>query len=181
MRFIPASAHVTPEQERARYELHQNRLEDTGYVRFLGPAIDCLKRHAPPPATVLDYGSGPAPVLVSLLNREGFKAIGYDPHFAPAPPPGEPFEAVISTETFEHFRRPCAELDRIVGLIRPGGLLVVMTALWTPDRDFAAWHYVSDETHIAFYSESTFQFIAEAWGLRRVETDGRQLVALVRA
>jgi hypothetical protein len=178
---VPALAHLTPELERRRYSLHHNSLEDEGYVRFLMPAVDCLKRRLPRNATVLDYGAGPSPVLVELLKREGFQAAGYDPFFMPEADLSAPFEAVVSTETFEHFRRPCTELDRIVGLIRPGGLLVVMTALCTPERDFTTWHYVSDDTHIAFYSEDTFRFIADAWGLCGVETDGRQLVALTRA
>ena len=72
------------------------------------------------------------------------------------------------------------ELDRLVGLLNPGGLLVVLTALWTPERDFRKWPYANDETHIAFYSGATFDFMAATRGLYVVETNGKDLVVAVR-
>ncbi|MEI6147938.1 MAG: class I SAM-dependent methyltransferase [bacterium] len=189
LRFVPEPWHVSPQQERARYELHRNSLEDGGYVCFLQPAIDALARHLRrggegegprSPGTILDYGSGPTPVLVELLNRAGFQAVAYDPFFAPDADLSHRFAAVISTETFEHFRRPRLELDRLVGLLNPGGLLVVLTALWTPERDFRKWPYANDETHIAFYSGATFDFMAATRGLYVVETNGKDLVVAVR-
>jgi hypothetical protein len=190
LRFVPKPWQVTPEQERARYELHRNSLQDEGYVRFLRPVIDGLERHLQSgcegesrlsPARILDYGSGPTPVLVELLHREGFKAVAYDPYFAPEPDLSKPFDAVIATETFEHFRQPRLEIDRIVSLLRHGGLLVVMTALCLPGRDFRTWHYANDETHIAFYSEGTFRFVESTWGLRILETNGKDLIVAARA
>ncbi len=186
LKFVPEPWQVTLERERARYELHRNRLEDEGYVRFLQPVVTCLVRQlraggaanpSPPFARILDFGSGPTPVLVELLRREGFESWAYDPFFAPGTDLSQPFDAVVSTETFEHFRRPRAELDRIAGLLRPGGLLVVMSALWQPGQDFRTWSYANDETHIAFYSVATFRFIASTWGLRIIETNGKDLAA----
>jgi 2-polyprenyl-3-methyl-5-hydroxy-6-metoxy-1,4-benzoquinol methylase len=169
---------LPPERERARYELHRNTPEDAGYIRFLQPVVECLKRRVPSGARVLDYGSGPAPVLAEWLNREGFRTVAYDPSFAPSADLTEPFDAVVSVETFEHFRQPRREVDRLARLLTPGGVLVAMTELWTPGRDFMTWHYASDDTHIAFYSETTFRFMAAAWGFRLAETDGKRLVVL---
>lgn len=189
LRFVPEPWQVTPERERARYELHRNSLTDEGYIRFLQPVIACLLRHFRPggetgtilpPARILDFGSGPTPVLVELLRREGFNAVGYDPCFDSGADLSQPFDAVVSTETFEHFRRPREELERIAGLLRPGGLLVVRTALWQPGQDFRTWHYANDETHIVFYSEATFRYIASTWGLRICETNGKDLIVATR-
>ena len=55
-----------------------------------------------------------------------------------------------------------------------------MTALWTPGREFRTWHYAADDTHIAFYSEAVFRHIASAWGLRWIETNGKDLVVLAK-
>jgi hypothetical protein len=180
LRFVPATAHLSPDQEAARYRLHQNSLNDAGYVRFLGTAVESVRKHVPAGGRLLDYGSGPAPVLAELLTREQYRVAVYDCFFAPDTDLSQPFDAVVSTETFEHFREPRAELNRITGLLRPGGVLVVMTALWKPGCDFARWHYANDATHIVFYSLETFRFIAAAWGLTLVETNGTNLVVLRR-
>lgn len=195
VRFVPPVHWLTADQEVARYRLHRNRIDDAGYVRFLMPVIDCLKRHGVS-GRVLDYGAGPGPVLLELLRRAGFEAQGYDPNFAArgacdaggvrgAGPSGDAtaaalFDAVVSTEVFEHFRTPQRELDCVAAMLRPGGLLVVMTALVTEDVDMTAWHYASDATHIVFYTEETFRYIAGRWGFKLVECAGNRLVALRR-
>lgn len=185
LRFIPEPWHVSPERERARYQLHRNRLEDEGYVRFLMPVVEALARHLRPrcgdEGVILDYGSGPTPVLIELLTRRGFRAVGYDPYFAPDADLDHPFDAVVSTETFEHFREPRRDIARVAALLRPGAPLIVMTALCTAGRDFPTWPYANDETHVAFYAEETFRFVAAAMGLRVVETNGKHLVVLQKS
>lgn len=180
MHFVPASAHVTPDVELARYRLHQNSLNDAGYVRFLEPALRALERHAPAGGRVLDYGAGPVPVLAELLRRAGFRVATYDRYFAPDTGLTPPFDAVVATETFEHFRDPRADLDRIAGLLEAGAVLVVMTSLWTPACDIARWHYANDTTHVVFYALETFRYIGDRWGFTLVETNSRNLVVLRR-
>lgn len=177
--FVPRAFHPGLADEKARYTLHRNHIADEGYVRFLMPAVEALRRRAVT-GPVLDYGSGPEPVLVELLRRAGLDAEGYDPHFGPAAPPRPDarFAAIVSTEVFEHFREPARELDRIARWLRPGGLLVAMTALVTPGTNLVAWPYANDPTHLVFYSERTFEWIAGGWGLRLCETNGRNLVVL---
>jgi len=138
-------------------------------------------RHARKGARVLDYGSGPTPVLAGILAQEGFEVTAYDPYFAPSAPLDRPFDAIVSVETFEHFRQPGREMDRLAAMLVPGGLLLAMTELRLPDCDFRTWHYAGDETHITFYSDETFRFISAAWALRLVETDAKRLVVLAKA
>lgn len=192
LHFVPAGFHLSPGQELARYLLHRNSLEDGGYVKFLMPAVAYLKTYltkvSDGVSTVLDYGSGPVPVLVQLLNRAGFSAVGYDPFFGDQETQGcvvtssvagqGVFDAVVSTETVEHFKDPVADWQKMIALIRPGGFLVVGTSLIPPGQDMTSWYYASDPTHIAFYSEATFRFIAIRWQLSIVETNGRNWVVM---
>ena len=180
-RFVPASSHLSPELERDRYLLHQNNLSDTGYVKFLMEAVDCLKAHMKGDearGSVLDYGSGPTPVLVELLRREGFQAVGIDPYFGAEDASGARFDAVVSTETVEHFRLPAIDWAKMIGRIRPGGLLVIVTSLVTVGVDFASWYYLNDPTHIAFYSDATFEYISRRWGLSLVDSNHRNRVVM---
>jgi 2-polyprenyl-3-methyl-5-hydroxy-6-metoxy-1,4-benzoquinol methylase len=181
--FVPAAGHVSMEDERARYLLHRNTREDAGYVRFLMTAVGALERRVPAATgpLVLDYGCGPTPVLVELLRERGYAAEGYDPFFAPRGADlTRAYEVVMATETAEHFRRPAAEFERIVRLVRPGGILIVLTALTDVVTDFARWHYALDSTHVAFYSLKTFAWLAARHRLTMIETNGHNLVMLGR-
>ncbi len=49
-------------------------------------------------------------------------------------------------------------------MLRPGGILAVMTCFQTEDARFAGWHYRRDPTHIAFYRRATFAWLARRHG-----------------
>ncbi|MBI4870709.1 MAG: class I SAM-dependent methyltransferase [Candidatus Riflebacteria bacterium] len=181
---VPRHRQPGDEQARARYLRHHNLPDDEGYVDFLRPALEAVRRHAPPGGTVLDLGCGPSPVLAGLLSGAGFRVWAHDPLFGPdlpraltaAGPP--PFDCVVATEVVEHFREPGADLKAALRLLAPGGRLVAMTLLLQPDTDLASWWYARDPTHVAFYSRRTFEFVARRHGLHLLECDGRRLVVL---
>lgn len=175
--FVPHREHLPPAQERARYERHQNAMENIGYVQMFTRKIRLMRRTWQGVRRVLDYGCGPGPVLVELLRRIGYDAYGYDPYFAPQMPPG-PFDAVVSTEAFEHFASPRRELDRIAALLRPGGYLNVMTRLRPAGQALRSWWYARDPTHVAFYSQATFRWIAKVWGYRECYSNADDFIIL---
>lgn len=181
---MPLHQQPGDEQARARYLLHRNGTYDEGYVDFLRPALEAVRRHAPAGGTVLDLGCGPSPVLAGMLTGAGFRVWAHDPLFGPdlpgtptaAGPP--PFDCVVATEVVEHFREPGADLEGALRLLAPGGCLVAMTLLVQPDTDLASWWYARDPTHVAFYSRHTFECVAQRHGLQLLECDGRRLVVL---
>lgn len=178
--FVPTPWHLTVAAQRERYLKHNNSLEDAGYVAHLQPVIDALKREMGHSGRVLDYGCGPAPVLVELLRREGFDAVGYDIFFSPQTPLEPAFDAVVCVETFEHFASPGVEVERIVKCLRPGGILIVKTHFAPPPADFKSWWYTRDQTHVAFSSRTTMGYIASRFGLSVLAADGDRLVMMRR-
>ena len=166
-----------PEAERARYLLHRNTPEDAGYVRFLRrlwePVRELLPTPFPAGAHLLDYGSGPEPVMAGLIRAEGFPCDLYDPFFASEPPSNAPYAAILACEVVEHFHEPRKSWGHLCSLLAPGGYLGVMTSLApeTPEA-FARWSYAGDFTHVAFYGEETMRRIAEMFGLRMMESPG---------
>ena len=81
-----------PEQEKSRYEQHQNSASDEDYVAFLRQLSDPLIKMLPKGARGLDFGAGPTsdgrPVLCELLADAGIKCLPYDPYFFPKMPEG---------------------------------------------------------------------------------------------
>jgi hypothetical protein len=139
--FVPAAEQVSADQTKARYLHHHNTSKDAGYVAMQTDIIELLHTQFPTARRVLDYGSGPAPVLVELLREVGHEAAGYDPHFASDMAMTPPFDAVTAVETFEHFAEPRREVERILGLLRPYGCLLVQALLHTGLGRFADWWY----------------------------------------
>jgi SAM-dependent methyltransferase len=165
------------QDERERYLTHKNGIEYQGYVTFLRRAIDPALAFLSAGMTGLDYGCGPAPTLSALLRREGIGCEDYDPFFA-GHPMQKIFDFVFSTEAFEHFFHPGREIRKIRALLRPKGLLIVMTQRWKDPAHFSQWHYARDPTHVSFYHARTFDFLCRAFGFRRIFDDGDRVVIL---
>ncbi len=175
--FEPSVYHLSEEEERHRYEQHNNTPDNPGYVKLLSEVLDLIRRFGPDGAgggSALDYGCGPGPVFVDMCREAGFDAYGYDPYFFPEIPQRNKFEVISATEVWEHFRSPAAEIGSLLKLLAPDGLLVVRTLLHGGEEEFPTWWYNKDDTHLAFYSQNTMNWIADHFHLTPVFTDGKK-------
>lgn len=166
-RYLVPAHYPGREQEAAHYRLHENDPADPRYRAFLSKLFTPLIGYLKPGSSGLDYGCGPGPALAAMLTEAGHRMALYDPVFEPDPAPlAETYDFVVCTETAEHFHDPYAEFARLDRLVRPGGILGLMTCFQTDDARFAAWHYRKDPTHVVFYREATMRFIARRFGWR---------------
>ena len=162
--FVPPVFHLEPVAEKAEYDLHDNDPEDAGYRRFLSRVAQPLLARLPEPANGLDFGCGPGPALARMLEGAGHSVALYDKYYFPDPDPlGRDYDFVCATEVVEHLADPATEFNRLFGMLRPGGWLAIMTKRVRDQAAFSHWHYIQDPTHIAFYSEQTFAWIARHW------------------
>jgi 2-polyprenyl-3-methyl-5-hydroxy-6-metoxy-1,4-benzoquinol methylase len=166
--FLDTKSRLAPDQEKIRYGLHQNSLQDSGYREFLMPIVRKLEEIFPEgergSRSVLDFGCGPSSVLAALLHRRGFQVFVYDPYFAPHQEIFErQFDVIVSTEVFEHLYEPAFEIERLRSMLVPNGVLLVMTQLHQGPEKFSSWWYVKDPTHVVFYSEKTMGWIRNRW------------------
>jgi SAM-dependent methyltransferase len=178
--FVDPACFVSPEAEKARYTTHNNSPEDPGYVQFLNIAIEPALPFLAPGSRGLDYGCGPGPTLSLLVRKRGFECEDYDPFFANRPP-RPPYDFIFSTECFEHFHKPAEEIRKIHSLLKPIGILALMTELWTSIEAFAGWAYTRDETHVVYYHAKTFDHVCANHGFQMEWTDGRRVLILRKA
>ena len=163
--ILDARDQLSESAARARYEAHKNDPADPAYRKFFSPLVEALAARLQAPAEILDYGTGTASALPGMLTERGYSLRTFDPLFDPNPVSlTRDYDAVTCTETLEHFRFPALEFDKLQGLLRPGGILAVMTLILQSGQDFASWWYREDPTHIAFYEEETLRWIAARWG-----------------
>jgi len=164
-------------QERARYQTHNNSLDCPGYVKFLKPALSSVMGQVAVGSRGLDFGCGPGPTLSVLLRREGYPCEDYDPLFYNNPELlSRTYDFVTCTEVVEHFYFPRTDLQKLEGLLDPGGVLVIMTDHRSEERDFENWGYRTDSTHVCFYSEKTWDWFSRWTNLELVAFEGRIVV-----
>lgn len=175
--FISPEDYPSFDKEKARYELHENTDENQGYVNFLNKAVTPALPYLTADMHGLDYGCGPHPVLSKLLAEKGITCDNYDPFFSDIKL-NPPYDFIFSTETFEHFHHPKQEVERLSQLLKPNGLLTIMTDHWQTPEQFANWYYITDATHVCFYHTNTFNYIKTTYGFTGLYTDKERVVIL---
>lgn len=80
--------------------------------------------------------------------------------------PADYFDFVVCGDILEHLRDPWATIDKLHGLVKPGGAILASTPnirYWRILRDLAVlgkWEYVDsgilDNTHLRFFTSSSF-------------------------
>lgn len=157
--------YLSEQDEQAFYRLHDNRPEDPGYRRFLAKIADPLMTKLAPGARGLDFGCGPGPALAAMFEEAGFPMAVYDPFFRPAREAlAQSYDFVTCTEVVEHLHQPARVFRQLNTLVKPGGWLGIMTCFQDDDDRFARWHYRRDPTHVVFYREETFGWLARHYG-----------------
>ena len=162
----------TCSQERLHYEKHNNDLTNAGYREHLLELVRPLVRRLSENARGLDFGCGPGLSIEPLMRDFGVRCISYDPIFYPQEELLTPdtYEYISCCEVPEHFREPQIEFRRLHMMLRTGGILGLRTRT-VPD-DFQSWWYHRDPTHVVFYSERAFDWIANHFGFELLERRG---------
>jgi len=162
--FVPPTQFLSAEEEKKRYDLHQNSPDDDGYRRFLGRLFIPLKQRLERGSSGLDFGSGPEPTLSLMLEDAGHPMAIFDLFYNNVPAAlNEQYDFITTTEVVEHLREPRRELDRLWACLKRGGWLGIMTKFAVDRTAFPRWYYKDDPTHICFFSRSAFAFLAAAW------------------
>lgn len=168
-----------PVEERTRYELHINDKEDEGYHNWLSSFIKSSVTPWYHEGRILDFGSGPQPVLSDLLKTKGYPVFSYDPYFAPRWPEENEasFSLILLCEVLEHIHDPVKEFKRLRSIAAEGAILSLKTQFLPSLRsdDFKGWWYKEDTTHIRFFNPESLKVLGEISGWDLMNQDGKSL------
>ena len=152
--------YITPQAEKFRYILHNNDVNDPGYIRFVSPVVKQIKSDFSPESKGLDFGCGTGPVITSELNKSGFQVALYDPYFQPNKDVlKNRFDFIICCEVMEHFKHPLQEFKLLRSLLNENGKLYCKTEIWNEAINFQNWQYKNDKTHVFFYNKESLEWI----------------------
>lgn len=166
--FADRTTLLSAADELKHYQLHNNDLQDLGYRNFLQRLAQPLQQHlAQTNLSGLDYGCGPGPLLAKILQQQGQKMAVWDPFFAADKTVlNQQYDFITCSEAIEHFVQPAVEWQKWQQMLAPAGVIAIMTKRYTSLDFFQNWHYKADPTHISFFSEHTFHFLAKRDGYK---------------
>ena len=178
--FLAPRFRLSADNEKKRYELHENDVLEQGYQDFVSELYVAVTDLVQTSAKGLDYGSGKSSAISFLLLTDGFNIKSFDPFFNVDDGDLVPdrFDYIVVCEVAEHFYNPRLEFKKLRSYLKPSGHLFILTSLKTDPIDFKAWSYRRDPTHVCFYSEKTFQWICEHLGFSLFKLQQPNLIVL---
>ena len=172
--FLDSEYYVSEEDERKRYEKHNNDIEDPGYQKFVEPIVCGVEQHFDKKHKGLDFGSGTGPVIAKLLRDKGYTIELYDPFFCNNPEKLEKtYDFIVCCEVMEHFHFPAKEFSLLRSILKHNGALFCMTDIFSERVDFRTWYYKNDATHVFFYHRNALALIQSKFIFSTLVIDGR--------
>ena len=177
--FLDKKFYVSQNDEKNQYDQHNNNLENEGYVKMFNDFLDFTLKGLPV-KSVLDFGSGPTPVLAELLKRRGLHVEHFDKFYQPKKVyENKKYDLITSTEVFEHLEDPKETLSLLSNHLNPNGVISIMTLFHTnKQEDFLKWWYRRDPTHITFFTPKTIETMAKKCGLKLLKHNTKRVIAL---
>lgn len=178
--FVIPPCRLDDVAEKARYEMHEND-NSTHYVNFLSRLATPLLKHLSPSSKGLDFGSGKSQAMADLFRHAGHHCACYDIFFYPdSTLLQQHYDFIVASEVIEHLYDPKAIFEQWLSMLRPDGLLGIMTGFRPDDAAFPNWWYKNDPTHVVLFSLSTFNYLQQEYGLT-VVFRGKNIVLFQRS
>ena len=169
--------YLSPQEEKFRYSLHNNDVNDRRYIEFVSPIVEKVKSDFDSSAVGLDFGCGTGPVITSELNKSSFEVRLYDPYFKPNLKfLNDRYDFIVCCEVMEHFKDPLKEFKLLRSLLKNQGKLYCKTEIWNKSINFQDWHYKNDQTHVFFYHSETLEWIRKNLNFSALEIHQKFLV-----
>lgn len=162
------------EEEKKRYDLHQNDVSDAGYLQFVSPVTGYVISTIDKNKKGLDYGCGPSSAIHKILSENNYSIRKYDPFYFPEKDIFDSkFNFIICCEVIEHFHQPAQEFEKLKKMLVPDGELLIMTHLFDSSINFENWYYKNDFTHVFFYRNETLEWIKNHFGFGHLSIQDR--------
>ena len=178
--FKDPSVYKKIEDQKARYDLHENEEDSAGYRAYYQRFLDFILPAVRSPESALDFGCGESSLLASMLEEKGISCDFYDPLYHPDGLSGEKkYDLIVSTEVFEHLHQPKEVFESLLERLNVGGYLAIQTEFHPNEMGaFMNWYYTQDPTHIVFFTEKTFEILSDLFNCRVIDDNGKNMLVI---
>lgn len=173
--FKDPKLYLQGKDEKDIYDQHKNNSDDIRYQDFLSPITNAVLKEIPKNSIGLDFGCGKDSAIMKVLNNNNYKCLGYDIFYKNNKELlAQKYDYITSSEVIEHFYNPKKEFELLKSLLKPNGVLYLMTDIFDEQtKKFSSWYYKNDPTHVFMYQKQTFEVIKELYGFNKVQTNNR--------
>ncbi len=173
--FVIPECRLTQNDEKYRYDMHENDYSDA-YIQFLSrlakPTLNYLSKQQLTNASGLDFGSGKSQAMANLFRQAGHRCECYDIFYYPDTALlQQQYDFIVASEVIEHLYDPKVIFEQWLSLLKPSGILAIMTGFRPTDKDFPNWWYKNDPTHVSLFSTDSFLYLKERYRLQIIHTD----------
>ncbi len=175
--FMGKEFYPDDNEEKYRYNQHNNDVNDINYQNFVKPIVECINKDYCIHHKGIDFGAGTGPVISKMLRDRKYNIVEYDPFFHNHPELLERnYDYIACCEVIEHFHNPAEEFKVLKKIINKDGKIYCMTSLFNDEIDFKTWYYKNDPTHVFFYRKETFEYIRDYYCFKSVEIHGNLII-----
>lgn len=173
--FVIPTCRLSHDAEKSRYDMHHND-NSQHYIDFLSRLAVPTLQHLPPRCHGLDFGSGKSQAMADLFRQAGHHCDCYDIFYYPDPTLLQrQYDFIIASEVIEHLYHPKTIIEQWLSLLKPDGILAIMTGFRPTDKQFPDWWYKNDPTHVGLFSIKTFDYLQKTYPLQCLK-QGNNLV-----
>lgn len=175
--FVPRDQLISYEEEKERYDAHENDESDKGYQSYLQKIADAIIPHLNSESKGLDFGCGRTTLLGDYFNLKKISVDSYDAYFLKNELIwDERYDFIILSEVIEHLRGPRQEMRQLRKILNPQGKFFIKTKFRPETKEaFDQWFYKRDSTHVQFFNSHSMEFLKDYLSLREVKLIGDDL------
>ncbi|WPU64659.1 class I SAM-dependent methyltransferase [Peredibacter starrii] len=174
--FVPREALISPTEEKKRYDSHQNSDQDPGYHHYLQNISQEVLPHLLKSERGLDFGCGATKILGSFFEQRGHSVDSFDLYYHPDQSIWDKkYDFIILSEVIEHLGEPETVMKRLSSILNPAGKIFIKTKMYPQKSQFPNWFYKRDITHVQFFNQKSFEFLAQLMKMTGPEKIGDDL------
>lgn len=174
MVFVSRSELLSLDDEKARYDLHDNSYENEGYVKYLSGMVDEIEGLNILNPRILDFGCGKEAVLEKILKENNYDCFSYDPVYNIGNNwiLDNNYDVIIVCEVIEHIYDISGSVELIKNLLTFDGYLILRTEILLDNINFSTWWYKEDPTHVNFFTPQAIKTLAQKIELDIIQLNG---------
>lgn len=163
--------------EKNRYEMHNNDIFDVRYKDFVSPITNSILNDFDKNHIWLDFWAWPWPIISKVLEDNNYNISKYDPYFWNNENLlSKKYDYIACCEVIEHFYNPDIEFEKLKNMLKKDWKLFLMTHIYDETIDFKSWYYKNDITHVFFYTKESLEYIKQKYDFSSLQIKDRLIV-----
>ena len=170
--FVPQDFLLSAEDERKRYDTHENHEQDLRYREYLTKIASGITPFISKGQKGLDFGCGASTLMAKIMEESGFEMDSYDLYYHPSTPIwSQKYDFIILSEVIEHLSSLRETMIKLAALLSTDGQFFIKTKFLPQSREqFDSWYYKKDPTHICFFNPQSMGELARVLGMNGPDT-----------